>query len=59
MIIFLLMVITVLVGLAVSIGMMYATNHHHPYESAAKAQTQQGRDDFFQRLKLNAARLKY
>ena len=59
MILFLLMTITCLVGLAVSVGMIYATNHHHPYESAGKQQTQQGRDEFYQRLKLNVTRLKY
>jgi hypothetical protein len=54
--ILLLMSVTGLVGLAVSAGMLYATQR--PYFEQKNDFDHQGRDDFFQRLKANAARLK-
>jgi hypothetical protein len=52
----LLMSITGLVGLAVSVGMLYVSYQTRP--QTPEGFSHQGRDEFFRRVKLNASRLK-
>jgi hypothetical protein len=54
--ILLLMSITGLVGLAASVGMLYAA--HQTRSDGPTDFVHQGRDDFFRRVKINASRLK-
>jgi hypothetical protein len=54
--ILLLMSITGLVGLAASVGMLYAS--HQTRSDGPHSFGHQSRDDFFRRVKVNAGRLK-
>ena len=52
----LLMTLTGLVGLAVSVGMIYMAHQARP--ETPEGFSHQGRDEFFRRVKINASRLK-